>query len=90
MKREQVLVAYQRLSPDDQQWFREQIKRGRGHPRTPIDKHMKFYKEVEQLRAALGTREAAFAEIARREHKTIGAIKKRWDRALDRLTEDFK
>jgi len=90
MNREEVLVAYRRLSLDDQQWFREQIKRGRGHPRTPSAKHMEVFKEIDGLSDSLGTREAAYAKIADREGKTIDAIRKRWFRALDRLTEDLK
>ena len=51
---------------------------------------MEVFKEIDGLSDSLGTREAAYAKIADREGKTIDAIRKRWFRALDRLTEDSK
>jgi hypothetical protein len=90
MRLAELIAAFRALSADDQQRFRDAIKRGPGRPPKPIEVHSNRFEAIEKGKAALGTKAAAFKEQERREGLKAGSAKRRYDRSLDRLTADLK
>jgi len=65
------------LSPADQNWFRDQIKRPRGGQRKPIEATFPLDTDLREAKRKLGTKTAAYAAVADRDGVEPDSVKKR-------------